>query len=77
MWYAVIASPFTTLRLRTDAAKRFNKVANATAVICKMLLLADTRFRKLITPKLLQEVKTGAKFQDGLRIETYHERDAA
>ena len=29
----VIESPFAALRLRTDAAKRFKKVANATAVI--------------------------------------------
>ncbi len=34
----VIESPFAALRLRTDAAKRFKKVANATAVIWKMLL---------------------------------------
>jgi len=36
-----VESPFATLRLRTDAAKRFKKVANATAVIWKMLLIAE------------------------------------
>ena len=46
----VIESPFAALRLRTDAAKRFKKVANATAVIWKMLLVAETKFRKLNTP---------------------------
>ena len=45
----VIESPFAALRLRTDAAKRFKKVANATAVIWKMLLVAETKFE--VVPK--------------------------
>jgi hypothetical protein len=36
-----VESPFAALRLRTDAAKRFKKVANAIAVIWKMLLIAE------------------------------------
>ena len=52
----VIESPFAALRLRTEAAKRFKKVANATAVIWKMLLVAETKFRKLNAPELLQDV---------------------
>jgi len=35
-----IVSSFAALRQRTDAAKRFKKVSNATAVICKMLMVA-------------------------------------
>jgi putative transposase len=38
----VVESPFAGLRLRTDAAKRYKKVENATAVIWKMLLLNKT-----------------------------------
>ena len=52
----VIESPFAALRLRTDAEKRFKKVTNATAVIWKMLLAAETKFRKLNAPELLQDV---------------------
>ena len=33
----VVESPLAALRLRTDAAKRFKKVANATAVVCKRI----------------------------------------
>lgn len=40
-----IESAFATLRLRTDAAKRFKKVANATAAIWKLLLIAEKSFR--------------------------------
>jgi len=44
----VVESPFAALRLRTDAAKRFKKVERATAVIWKMLMVAQvTRKRTL------------------------------
>ena len=51
----VVESPFAALRLRTDAAKRYKKVENATVVIWKMLMLAERRFRRLdATAKLMQ-----------------------
>jgi transposase-like protein len=40
-----IESPFAALRLRTDAAKRFKKVPNATAAIWKLLMVAEKTFR--------------------------------
>ena len=52
----VVESPFAALRLRTDAAKRFKKVEWATAVIWKMLMVAEKRFRRLNAPELLAEV---------------------
>lgn len=55
----VIESPFAALRLRTDAAKRYKKVENATAVIWKMLLLAEQRFRRLDAPEKLMQVYLG------------------
>ena len=54
------------MRLRTDAAKRFWKVGNATTVIFMMLLLAEKRFRRLNAPDVLQELKLGMKFINGL-----------
>jgi transposase-like protein len=64
----VVESPFASMRLRTDAAKRFKKVENATAVIWKMMLVAQKRFRKLNAPELLQEVYRGVEFVDGVAI---------
>jgi putative transposase len=64
----VVESPFAALRLRTDAAKRFKKVENATAVIWKMLLIAKKRFRKLNAPELLKEVYEGVEFVDGVAV---------
>lgn len=61
-----IESPFVTLRLWTGAAKRFKKIENATAVIWKMLLVAQQRFWRLNTPELLKEVYQGATFANGV-----------
>lgn len=55
----IVESPFAALRLRTDAAKRYRKVENATAVIWKMLMLAEQRFRKLDAPEKLELVYLG------------------
>jgi putative transposase len=64
----VVESPFASLRLRTDAAKRFKKVENATAIIWKMMLVAEKRFRRLDAPELLKDVYLGAEFTDGVAI---------
>ena len=56
------------LRLRTGAAKRFKKVTNATAVIWKMLMLAEKRFRKLDAPDKLNQVFAGIQFKDGVEV---------
>ena len=63
-----VESPFAALRLRTDAAKRFKKVGNATAIIWKMLLVAERRFRRLTAPERAQEVYLGVKFVNGVKV---------
>lgn len=55
----VVESPFAALRLRTDAAKRYRKVENATAVIWKMLMLAEQRFRRLDAPEKMKLIYLG------------------
>ncbi|MBI5307083.1 MAG: IS256 family transposase [Planctomycetes bacterium] len=62
----VVESPFSSVRLRTDAAKRFKKVQNATAMIWKLLLVAEKNFRTLKGYWLLSEIYTGKKFVDGV-----------
>jgi transposase-like protein len=62
-----IESPFAALRLRTDAAKRFKKVPNATAAIWKLLMVAEKTFRRLNAPELMRELYLGAVFVDGVR----------
>lgn len=64
-----VESPFDGVRLRTDAARRFKKTSNATAMLWKLLMVAETKsFRKLNAPHLLKEVFLGVKFNDGQRL---------
>jgi putative transposase len=63
-----IESPFAAVRLRTAAAKRYKKVANATAVIWQTLLIAEQTFRKLDAPELLVEVAEGVTYINGVRV---------
>jgi len=65
----VVESPFAVVRLRTGAAKRYKKAANATAVIWKTLLVAEKGFRRLNAPELLAEVAEGAVYDNGVRVQ--------
>jgi putative transposase len=60
----VVESPFAGLWLWTNAAKRYKKVENATAVIWKMLLVAEQRFHRLDAPEKLMQVYLGFDFYD-------------
>jgi putative transposase len=62
----VVESPFSSVRLRTDAAKRFKKVQNATAMIWKLLQVAEKSFRTLKGYWLLPDVYKGKLFVDGV-----------
>jgi len=62
-----VESPFAAVRLRTAAGKRYRKVANATALIWRVLLVAERSFRRLDHPELLAEVAEGATYEDGVR----------
>ena len=62
--------PLCAVRLRTDAAKRFKKVANVMAVIWKMLRVAEQTFRRMKHPELMIEVYRGVKCVDGKQDKT-------
>jgi transposase-like protein len=63
----IVESPFAAVRLRTTAAKRFKKVGSATAIIWKVLQLAETTFRRLNAPELLPAVYAGARYVNGVK----------
>ncbi len=73
----VVESPFASVRLRTTAAKRFKRVDNATALIWRLLVVAEKRFRKLNAPELLRDVCEGRRFEDGKPVLEGRERIAA
>jgi len=69
----VVESPFSFIRLRTDAAKRFKKVENATAMIWKLLQVAEKNFRTLKGYWLLSDVYEGKQFVNGVLITAHNE----
>jgi transposase-like protein len=73
----VVESPFAAVRLRTSAAKRFKRVESATALIWKLLTVAEKRFRRLRSPHLLSDVFEGRKFVDGKPVSTTQRKAAA
>jgi len=73
----VIESPFSLVRLRTDASKRFKKAENATAMIWRLLLLAERHFRKLHSAHLAAEVYRGVVYGDGVKVTKSNQKVAA
>ena len=61
-------SPLAALRLRTDAARRYKRVDRATAMIWKMLMVAQQKFRRLTAPELLKHVYLGVEYEDGIEV---------
>ena len=68
----VVESPFSRVRLRTAASRRFKSQINATCLIWKTLMIAEMGFRKLDAPQLVEKVARGAKYENGAEV-----RDAA
>ena len=65
----VVASTFAALILRTNAAKRFKRVDRAKSAIWKMLMVAESKFRRLKAPELMKDVYLAAVYKDGIAIE--------
>jgi putative transposase len=74
-----VESPFAPVRLRTSAAKRYKRVENATAIIWKLLLVAEQSFRKVNAPELMAPVAAGATYENGgrRRVTSAQEKIAA
>ena len=60
--------------MRPGATKRVDR---AIAVIWKMLMVAEKRFRRLQAPELMKDVYLGARYLDGIAIEATAEKVAA
>ena len=53
----VIESPFASVRLRTDAAKRFRSARSGTHLVFKVLQSCEQRWARISHPEKLREVK--------------------
>jgi transposase-like protein len=61
----IVESPFASVRLRTDASRRYKRAEGAQAIIWKILRVAEKSWRKLNAPELLPLVASGVPFTDG------------
>lgn len=66
----IVESPFQVVRLRTNAARRFKKTENATAMLWKLLMVAEKTFRRLDRIHVLNDLLQGAKFINGVQVRT-------
>jgi putative transposase len=71
----IVESPFSLMRLRTDASRRYKRVEGATAVIWKLLQVAEQSRRKLNAPELMPLVASGTTFKDGIKLKSGYERN--
>jgi transposase-like protein len=62
----IVESPFSSVRLRIDAAKRFRKMQSARTMIWKLLQVAEKTFPSLRGYGLLTDVYEGKRFVDGI-----------
>ena len=65
----VVESPFSRVRLRTAASRRFKSQVNATCLIWKTMMVAEMTFRKLDAPHLVEKVAEGRIYKDGVETE--------
>jgi len=71
----IVESPFSLVRLRTDASRRYKRVEGATAIIWKMLQVAEMSWRKLNAPELLPLVASGMTFTDGIMLKSGRDKN--
>jgi transposase-like protein len=64
----IVESPFSAIRLRTDASRRYKRVEGAKAMIWKLLTVAEKRWRRLRSPELMPLVARGMKFKNGVIV---------
>ena len=72
----MVESPFAALRLRTDAAKRFKKVANA-PLWYEDVVGRRTQVQAHHSPELLPAAAAGQQYHDGLPIKGGQHQEAA
>jgi putative transposase len=73
----VVESPFASVRLRTTAGKRYKRVESATALIWKVLQVAEQTFRRLNAPELLPAVYAGTVYVDGVNQNRFAQQEVA
>ncbi len=64
----VVESPFARVRLRTGASRRFKSQVNATCLIWKTLMIAESTFQRLNAGHLVEKVAEGKTYRNGKEV---------
>lgn len=72
-----IESLFATVRLRTAKVKNCGSRKTTLAMVFKLAITAEKKWRRLKGYKLLADVIEGIPFKDGIRTEQDHQQSAA
>lgn len=72
-----IESVFATVRLRTDKCKNCGSRKTTLAMVYKLAITAQKKWRRLRGYKLLADVIQGVKFEDGVRVPEERQQEAA
>jgi putative transposase len=64
----VVESPFSRVRLRTAASRRFKSQLDATCLIWKTMMVAEMSFRRLNAPESVEKVADGKKYENGKQV---------
>jgi putative transposase len=62
----IVESRVDSVRLRTEASKRYKKIEGATAMIWKPLMVAERNFRRIKGTDLMIKVAEGVRCTDGV-----------
>lgn len=73
----VVESPFQAVRLRVSAAKRFKQTENASAIIWKLLMVAESTFKTLVKIHALEDLARGQKYINGMPVNQAPTTEAA
>jgi putative transposase len=77
VWIEDSLRDFATVRARTDITKGPGSREAGMAMIFKLLEVADGRWRRLNSFRLVPLVRAGARFVNGELVERIEEKDAA
>ncbi|NLI14764.1 MAG: IS256 family transposase [candidate division Zixibacteria bacterium] len=69
-----IESVFSSVRLRTNAARRIKSPRSALFLIFQIILRAQKRWRSINAPEMIQKVIDGVKFKDGVEVKEVKQR---
>lgn len=69
-----IESIFAPVKLRTNAARRIKSPRSALFLIFQLIQRAQSRWRRINAPELVEKVLNGVKFEDGQEIKITKKR---